>query len=265
MAAALEAARAGADLVACAVYPVALAVHRVSGESLAQALAGLGLDTGVDVAALWEASELVDEHIGDEPVTPLAPRIAVRAAEHGLPAGLVAGIDASLRAAERGDRLDEVLDELVANPGGGRLAAARRADRPDPRLAGAASTCSRRSATGRSSTSCASSSWAATARRPAPIDPAVERAVELVTRRRLRTRSRSRSRTLREQTEGLASSEEELLLLALFGDEAEPLLRSIRGRAGGDETLAARGRRPGPRGADPRDRARSSRSRASAR
>jgi pyruvate/oxaloacetate carboxyltransferase len=80
MAAGLEAVRAGADLVACAVYPVALTVHRISGEAMATALAGLGLDPGVDVEALWRASELVDEHIGDEPVTPLAPRIAVRAA-----------------------------------------------------------------------------------------------------------------------------------------------------------------------------------------
>src|SRR5205085_330085 len=36
LAAALEAARAGADLIGCAVYPVALSLHRVSGESLAQ-------------------------------------------------------------------------------------------------------------------------------------------------------------------------------------------------------------------------------------
>ena len=112
MSAALEAMRVGADLAACAIYPVALAVHRVSGESLAEALKGLGLDTGVDVAALWEASEIVDQHIGDEPVTPLAPRVAVRAAEYRLPAGLVAGIDASLRAQAAGDRLDEVLEEL---------------------------------------------------------------------------------------------------------------------------------------------------------
>ena len=45
-----------------------------------------------------EASELVDEHIGDEPVTPLAPRIAVRAAEHKVPPGLVAALDTHLRA-----------------------------------------------------------------------------------------------------------------------------------------------------------------------
>src|SRR4029079_3553184 len=70
MAAGLEAARAGADLVACAFYTVALTVRRISGEALATALAGLGLDTGVDVAALWQASELVDEHTRDGPGTP---------------------------------------------------------------------------------------------------------------------------------------------------------------------------------------------------
>src|SRR5207247_10098247 len=109
----LEAVRAGADRIACAVYRVALAVHRVSGEAMATALAGLGLDTGVDVDALWRASELVDEHIGDEPVTPVAPRVAVRAAEHRVPPGLVAALDIHLRAQAAGDRLDEVLDELL--------------------------------------------------------------------------------------------------------------------------------------------------------
>src|SRR5438105_3911249 len=112
LAAALEAARAGAELIACAVYPVALTLHRVSGEGLAQALAGLGLECSVDVQALWRAADLIDEYIGDDPVTPLAPRIAVRAAEHSLPAGLVAAIDMHLRAHAAGDRIDDVLDEL---------------------------------------------------------------------------------------------------------------------------------------------------------
>ena len=86
MAAGLEAARGGADLIACAVYPVALTIHRVSAEAMATALAGLGLDTGVDVGPLWRASDVVDEHIGDEPVTPLAPRIASSAEASALPA-----------------------------------------------------------------------------------------------------------------------------------------------------------------------------------
>src|SRR6185312_14669560 len=96
LAAALEAARAGAELIACAVFPIALTLHR-----------------DVNVAALWEASDLVDEYIGDEPVTPLAPRIAVRAAQHDLPASLVAALESSLRAQAAADRLDETIEELV--------------------------------------------------------------------------------------------------------------------------------------------------------
>ena len=95
---AVVATRVGADLIATAVYPLALTLHRVSGESLVDALHGLGRDTGVDTAALWEAADLIDEHIGDEPVAPVAPRIAVRAAEYDLPAGLVAALDVHLRA-----------------------------------------------------------------------------------------------------------------------------------------------------------------------
>src|SRR5581483_11980192 len=44
---------------------------------------------------------------------------------------------------------------------------------------------------------------------------------------------------LREAAEGLAASDEELLLLALFAEEAEPLLRSIRGRRSRDESSSA--------------------------
>src|SRR6185437_11244920 len=101
LAAALEAARAGADLIGTAVYPVALSLHRVSAEAAAQAFAGIGLDTGIDLDKLWEAADLVDEHIGDDPVAPLAPRI-----------GLVAALDMQLRGQAAGDRLDEVLLEV---------------------------------------------------------------------------------------------------------------------------------------------------------
>src|SRR5581483_1341453 len=112
LAAGLEAARAGADLIAAAVYPVALVLHRASGEALADALQGLGLGTDIDIGALWAAADVVDEHISDQPVPPLAPRIATRAAQHSLPAGLVAALDLHLRAHAAGDRLDEVIEEL---------------------------------------------------------------------------------------------------------------------------------------------------------
>ena len=240
MASGLEAARGGADLIACAVYPVALSIHRVSGEAIATALGGLGLDTGVDVDALWRASDLVDEHIGDEPVTPLAPRIAVRAAEHRLPSGLVAALDAHLRAHAAGDRLDEVLDELMkireevgwpplASPIGQILASqallhvlsASRYQTIVDELRGLIQ--------GRYG------------RPPGPIDQAVQRAVELASAGAPAEEPTPDLDQLRAEAEGLASSEEELLLLALFGEEAEPLLRTIRGRAQRDESLAAGG------------------------
>ena len=239
MSAALEAIRSGADLAACAVYPVALAVYRVSGESLAQALAGLGFDTGVDVAALWEASEIVDQHIGDEPVTPLAPRVAVRAAEHGLPAGLVAGIDASLRLQNSGDRLDEVLEELSrirAEVGSPPLAA------PIGQILGSQAlihvlSAQRYLPVVDELRELVSGTYGTP---PGPIDPAVKRAVELVTED-VPEEEPITLEDVRDQTQGLASSEEELLLVGLFGEEAESLLRSIRGRAGGDDSLESRG------------------------
>jgi len=238
LAAAIEAARAGADLIATTVYPVALVLHRASGEAVANALGGLGLDTGVNPHSLWQASDLVDEHISDEPVIPLAPRIATRAAEHSLPPGLVAAIDLHLRTQGAGDRLDEVIAELetirieagwppLAPPIGQVLAsqalvhvlAAERyqtvVDELRALLEGGFGM------------------------PPAEISPTVQRAVSLMSDG-ARPADKPDLDELRKRYAGLASSEEELLLLALFGEEAEPLLRTIRGR-GTQESLEGSG------------------------
>jgi oxaloacetate decarboxylase alpha subunit len=240
LAAALEASRAGAELVACAVYPIALMLHRVSGESLASALSGAGMTTDVDVAKLWDAAELVDEFIGDDPVTPLAPRIAVRAAQHELPAGLVASIDTRLRAHGSGDRLDEVLDELVVirgESGSPPLAA------PIGQIIASQAIVHVLSATryqtvvdelrdlldGRFGTP------------PGEIDETVKRAVTLVAGDAEPADELVAFEDVREDAKGLAASEEDLLLLALFGEEAEPLLRAIRERSSGEDTLLGGG------------------------
>jgi oxaloacetate decarboxylase alpha subunit len=238
LAAALEAARVGADLIATALYPVALALHRVSTESAAQALAGLRMDTGVDLAAVWRATELVDEHIGDEPVSPVAPRIAVRAAQHKLPVGLVAALDVQLRAQAAGDRLDEVLDELdrVREETGSPPLAA-----PIGQIVASQALLNVLSANryGTMVDELRDLVEGAFGRTPGPIDGALVRAVELYGDEREVVEVDLD--TLREEADGLASSEEELLLLALFGEEAEPLLRAIRERSSGDESLAASG------------------------
>jgi oxaloacetate decarboxylase (Na+ extruding) subunit alpha len=240
LAAALEAARAGADLIACAVYPIALMLHRVSCESLASALGGAGMKTSVDVEGLWQAAEVVEEFIGDDPMTPLAPRIAVRAAQHELPAGLVASIDTRLRANGAADRLDEVLDELVVirgESGSPPLAA------PIGQILASQAIVHVLSATryqtvvdelrdllqGRFGTP------------PGEIDATVQRAVTLVSGQAEPEDEPIVLDDVRDEAKGLAASEEELLLLALFGEEAEPLLRAIRDRSSGEESLLGGG------------------------
>jgi oxaloacetate decarboxylase (Na+ extruding) subunit alpha len=240
LAAALAAAQAGAQLIACAIYPLALTLHRVSGEALAEALSGTGLNPGVDVDALWEATDLVDEHIGDELVTPLVPRIAVLAARHDLPASVVAGIDHALQSEGAADRLDEVLEELdriraetgwppLASPIGHVLASqallnvlsASRyitlVDEMRGLVSGAFGT------------------------PPAPIDPALERVVQLTADPDSEEDVTPPLDEVRERAGGVAASEEELLLLGLFGEDAEHLLRGIRNRGRRDDDLAGVG------------------------
>jgi oxaloacetate decarboxylase alpha subunit len=238
LAAAIEAVRAGAERIAVALYPIALSLHRVSAEALTKSLAGVELDTGVELERLWQGSELVDVALGDEPVPPLSPQVAVRAAEYTLPAGLVAELDARLREHGSGDRLDEVLEELttirrecgwppLASPIGQVLGsqallhvlAAQRwrfvVDEVRDLVEGRYGT------------------------PPAEIDPTVSRAVELLGDGVDEPEPPEALEELRAEAEGLASSEEELLLLALYGEDAEPLLRSVRARGRRDESETA--------------------------
>jgi len=234
LAVSIEAARAGVDLIGCAIYPVALATHRTSAESLAGALAGLGFDPHVDVDALWRASELVDEHLGDMPISPLLPRVSVRAARRKLPPGLVSIIDARLKAHGHADRLDEVLDEVekvrvevgsppLAAPLGQIIASQALLNVLEANRYAHIVDEVRELVLGRFGHT------------PGPIDPALARAVEL--HAAAPGDDPVDIDALRERALGLASSEEELLLLALFGDEAIPLLQAIRSRTSIDEAF----------------------------
>lgn len=236
---ALVATRVGADVVATTVYPLALTLHRIAGESLVEALEGLGRPTGVDVARLWEAADVVDEHLGDEPLAPLAPRIAVRAAEYDLPAGLVAALDAQLRAHAAGDRLLDTLAEVVrireesgrpplAAPIGQILGSQALLNVLSARRYGTVLDEFRQLVTGAYGTP------------PAEIEPSVRRAVELLGGDAPSLEDDPPSADdVREAAEGLASSEEDLVLLAMFGDEAETLLRTIRQRHSREASLLA--------------------------
>ena len=238
LASALAAVEAGADLVATAVYPLALALHRVSGESLSESLDGLGHATGLDAAKLWDAADVIDEHIGDEPVAPVAPRIAVRAAEFDLPAGLVAALEVHLRAHAAADRLLEVLEEVgrvraeagwppLAAPIGQILASQALLHVLEARRYGTVIDEFRELVQG---------GYGDT---PEPIDATVARAVELLSPGHPEADDPVTTEDVREQAEGLAASEEELVLIAMFGTDAEELLRMIRARHSSGTVLIA--------------------------
>jgi oxaloacetate decarboxylase alpha subunit len=238
LASALAAVDAGADLVATAVYPLALTLHRVSGESVAESLQGLGHAPGLDVAKLWDAADVIDEWIGDEPVAPVAPRIAVRAAEYDLPAGLVAALEVHLRAHAAADRLLEVLEEVgrvraeagwppLAAPIGQILASQALLHVLEARRYGSVIDEFRELVQG---------GYGAT---PEPVDSTVERAVELLAPPRQLTEDPVTTEDVREQAEGLAASEEELVLIAMFGSDAEELLKVIRARHDRGSVLVA--------------------------
>ncbi|HXG76843.1 MAG TPA: acetyl-CoA carboxylase biotin carboxyl carrier protein [Gaiellaceae bacterium] len=239
LAAAIAAVQAGADLVATTVYPLALTLHRVSGESLAESLQGLGHAAGLDTSKLWHAADVIDEYLGDEVVAPVVPRIAVRAAEYDLPTGLVAALDVHLRAHAAADRLLEVLEEVgrvraeagwppLAAPIGQILASQALLHVLEARRYGTVIDEFRALVQGRYGVT------------PEPVDATVARAVELLAPRTAALEEEPpTTEDVREQAEGLAASEEELVLIAMFGHDAEELLRGVRARHSREAALIA--------------------------
>src|SRR4051794_8030999 len=228
LAVAIEAARAGADPIATASYPVAMLTTRPAAELLGQALSGLGFDAGLDRERAWEAAREIEAALGDAATSapPVSPHVALRAALATVPIGVVAGIERSLRAAGSEDRLDEVLDELLrvraesgypppASPVGRILAGqairhvlhARRWAEVDGDMR-----------------SLLLGEWGHS---PAPVDPVALAAAE---RAPASTAAEPSLEEARAEAGSLAASEEDLCLVALFGDRALPLLQRLRGR-----------------------------------
>jgi oxaloacetate decarboxylase alpha subunit len=198
------------------------------------------MDAGVDVKVLWEAAEIVDEFIGDDPITPVAPHIAVRAAQHELPAGLVAAIDTRLRAHGANDRLDDVLGELavIRDEAGSPPVAAPIGQILASQAIVHVLSASRYQTVVDELRALLDGSFGTP---PGAIDPTVQRAVSLVSEGVTAGEPAPDLEAIRKDAAGLAASEEELLLLALFGEEAEPLLRAIRDRSSGEDSLLGGG------------------------
>jgi oxaloacetate decarboxylase alpha subunit len=232
MAMAIESAKHGAEPIAAACYPVAWTLHRVATEVLCEGLTGLGIEHGVDVDRVWSASRFIDEHVTSQmPAAPIPPRITLRTAFNRVPVGLVAGLDARLRYLGAQDRLDEVLEEMkqvrldcgmppLAQPVGGILSAQAVLHVLSARRWAEVSEEMRDYLSGVYGTP--------------PYELAPEAAAFAVEREAPQEPEDIALEDMR--NEGIAGSEEDLLLVALFGDEANRLLETLRGRTDGEES-----------------------------
>ncbi len=229
LAVALEAARAGADPIAVATYSLAVAGHRASSELLSQAIDGLGLESGVDRDVLWQAAELLDRALFADTTLPppLSAHVSLLAALKGVPAGVVSGVERRLAAIDASDRIAEVLDEVQAV----------RADLGSPPTASPLGDVIVRQAIdhvleGRrwraidgEMRALIRGDWG---RPPAAVEPdvlALAAAGDAAS-----SAAATDIEAARAHAGELATSEEELCLVALFGEDAIPLLERLRGR-----------------------------------
>lgn len=239
LAAAVEAARAGGTPIGAALYPVAVALYRPSSEALSDSLAGHGTPSGVDTNALWDAVGLIGDALDDVDSTSLAPSIAARAARRRTPVWLVEQLAGALAARGLSERLDDVLDELDAVR---KLVGAPPLVAPVGQIIGSQALVN----------VLAARRWAvlvddfpalaqgAFGALPQEVDPVLLRTIELRDAGDVPDEAGTLDE-VRAAAEGIAASEEELLLLALFGEEARPLLESIRQRGSASAPLEASG------------------------
>ena len=227
LAVAIEAARAGADVVGVASYPVAVATHRPAAEILAAALEGTEAETGIDLGVAWEAAGQIDLGlVGDSNIPPLSPHVSMLAADARVNAGMVSTVERRLQALGAVDRVREVIDELLrirqevgTPPTAAPIGTIMANQAIDHVLSG-------RRWTGMSGRmrSFVLNEWGAP---PSTIDAAV---VEIAQRTPAPAPEEPDLSEARAKAAGLAASDEELCLVALYGDDARPLLENLRHR-----------------------------------
>jgi oxaloacetate decarboxylase alpha subunit len=229
LAVALDAVRAGADPIATASYPVAVAGHRAATELLAQALEDTEYATSVDLDAAWRVAEDIDRLLGSvETLPPVPPHVSLLAALNRVNSGLIANLELRLARIQASDRLTAVLDEFQQI----------RAEVGSPPTASPIGTVIVRQAvdhvlSGRrwqhmteEMRQLVLGEWGQT---PEPIAPAVIAVAQAQqpAEDAIAVPGIDEARAL---AEGFASSEEELCLVALFGDDARAMLERVRGR-----------------------------------
>ena len=231
LAVSIEAARAGADPISVATYSLAVSGHRTSSELLCQAVDGLGLESGINQGILWEVAELLDRALFADTTLPppLSAHVSLLAAIKGVPAGLVSGVERRLAAIDASDRLADVLDEiqrvredLGSPPAASPLGDVFARQAIDHVLEGR-----RWHSIDGEMRALIRGEWG---RPPAPVNPEVVALAEAGNGGASSIPVPADLEGARAEAGELATSEEELCLVALFGEDTLPLLERLRGR-----------------------------------
>ena len=111
----LKAIDAGVDVVDACLAPLALRTAQPAVEPLVMSMRGTPRDTGLDLEALLEMGDRLEEALPRYREHLESPRIAVidaRVLSHQIPGGMASNLISQLREADALDRLPEVLDEI---------------------------------------------------------------------------------------------------------------------------------------------------------
>lgn len=112
----LKASEAGVDVVDCALSPLALRSSQPAVEPLLVSLYGTERDPGLDLKAIIEVGNHLEEILKEKYSSLLDTTkfsvIDVQALEHQIPGGMITNLIAQLKEAKALERLPEVLEEI---------------------------------------------------------------------------------------------------------------------------------------------------------
>ncbi len=112
----LKAIEAGADVIDCAMSPLALGTSQPPTEPMVAALAGTPYDTGIDLTKLTEVTEyfkpLRDEYLESGLLSSKVMGVDVNTLQYQVPGGMLSNLVSQLKQQGREDKLDEVLKEV---------------------------------------------------------------------------------------------------------------------------------------------------------
>ncbi len=112
----LKAIEAGADIVNCALSPLAMGTSQPPTEPLVAALIGTPYDTGYDLDLLSKISEyavtLREKYLASGLLNPKVLGVDVNALKYQVPGGMLSNLVSQLKQAGKEDQLNAVLNEV---------------------------------------------------------------------------------------------------------------------------------------------------------